>query len=331
MSHHFYHIFARLPMFFRILLMALTVILTLGIIVTFIEPETFHTIFDGIWWAIITASTVGYGDIVPQTTAGKITGIVLIFFGAGFLSAYLISLATSAVTRQTDFLEGKVAFKGKDHIVIIGWNERSREVIHKFLEFHYKGSIVLIDETLKKNPFSDYHVQFIQGRSHTDQTLLKANIEDASKVLITADQNRDELQADMNTILTLLAIKGCNNTVPCVVEVLTAEQAANAKRAGADIVIQSNNITSSVMLNSLKTEGRVESLLSLLEQLDGSRIVSRSSEPFINKKFNDASKILLEEDSILLGIKRGANTTVNPPPDFIIKDHDVLIVITPAS
>lgn len=318
-------------MFFRILLMALTVILSFGIVVTIIEPETFHTIFDGIWWAIITASTVGYGDIVPQTTAGKIAGIFLILFGAGFLSAYLVSLATTAVTRQTDFLEGKVAYKGKDHIVIIGWNERSREVINKYLEFQYTGTIVLIDETLKENPFSNYRVQFIQGRTHIDQTLLKANINDAAKVLITADQNRDELQADMNTILTLLAIKGCNSTIPCVVEVLTAEQAANAKRAGADIVIQSNSITSSVMFNSLKTEGRVESLLRLLEQLDGSRIVFRSSEPFKDKKFNEASKTLLEEGSILLGIKRGANTTVNPPQGFTIKDQDVLIVITHGS
>jgi voltage-gated potassium channel len=74
-------------------------------------------------------------------------------------------------------------------------------------------------------------------------------------VLITADQNKDELHADMNTVLTLLAIKGLNPDVHCVVEILTAEQLANAKRAGADEIIQSNVITSSVMMNCLDSEG----------------------------------------------------------------------------
>ena len=41
----------------------------------FLEPETFPTIFDGIWWAIITASTVGYGDYVPHSVLGRLTSL----------------------------------------------------------------------------------------------------------------------------------------------------------------------------------------------------------------------------------------------------------------
>src|SRR5699024_7371978 len=132
--------------------------------------------------------------------------------------------------------------------------------------------VVLIDESLKTNPLKEYRVHFIQGRTNVDEILNRANIRGAKNVVITADQNKDELQADMHTILTLLAVKGLNPTVHCIAEVLTAEQTKNAKRAGADQIIQSNAITSSVMLNCLSGKTKVDSLLGLLEQLNSNRI-----------------------------------------------------------
>lgn len=328
MPHQFFSHFIRMPFFFRILLIAVFLLFSFGLIIYLIEPETFTTLFDGIWWAIITASTVGYGDLVPKTVLGKIIGILLILLGAGFVSSYFVTLASSAVKRQNDFIEGKVMFKGKDHIIIIGWNERARGIIEKLLTNKYTGLIVLIDQTLEVSPFSDYHVHYIKGRASTDETLIKANIYEAKKVLITADQNNDELHADMNTVLTLLAIKGLNPTVTCVVEILTTEQVANAKRAGADEVIQSNIISSSVMTNCLNSSGMIESLMILLEQFNGSRFVFQSSSSYIGKSFQETNIQLLEKGSLLFGIKRGADTIVNPPHPFVIKEQDILLVIS---
>ena len=80
--------FLRLPLLVRILVMALLVFLSFGISIHFLEPQTFPTIFDGIWWAIITASTVGYGDYVPHTLLGRLTALILILFGVAFVSSY---------------------------------------------------------------------------------------------------------------------------------------------------------------------------------------------------------------------------------------------------
>lgn len=327
MPHRIYSGFNRLPFFLRIFLIAITLIIFFGVLIFIIEPNTFKTPFHGIWWAIITASTVGYGDLVPDTVAGKITGIMLILFGAGFISTYIVSLAKSAFARQDAFLEGKIMFKGKDHTIVIGWNERAKEIILKLLKNKIHPPVILIDGTLKANPLKNEHVHFIRGPGHADEVLNRANLGKAKKVVITADQNKDELQADMHTILTLLAVKGLNPNVHCIAEILTSEQAENAKRAGADQIIRSNLITSSVILNCLSGESKVDSLVDLLEQLHGSKLHFRTSLPFVGMDFARANQSLLEENCLLLGVKRGADTYVNPPQPFVIKKRDILLVL----
>ncbi|MDZ5472049.1 potassium channel family protein [Bacillus sp. 31A1R] len=307
--------------------MALIFVFSFGIIIFWIEPQTFPTVFEGVWWAIITTSTVGYGDYAPVTILGRIVGITLILLGAGFVSTYFITLATATVTKQNNFIEGKVMYKGKNHFIIIGWNERSREIINRVQNEDKYRSIILIDETLEKNPLLNHSVHFIRGRSNRDDVLIKANILSADKVLITADQNKDELQADMFTILTLLAIKGLNSKVHCIAEILTTEQISNAKRAGADEVIQSNILTSFVMVNSLTDEGIAESIFPLLDHLNGNKLSFSEADPFVGKSFLDANSVLLHQGTLLLGIKRGENTIVNPPNDYTIETNDQLLLI----
>jgi voltage-gated potassium channel len=302
------------------------VFLSFGVLIHLLEPHTFPTIFDGIWWSIITASTVGYGDYVPQSLLGRITAVTLILLGAGFVSSYFITLATTAVTRQDALSEGKIAFKGVGHIIIIGWNERSRELINKLTRFNPSPTIILIDESLKTNPVASRFVHFIQGKPHMDETILKSNIEKAEKVLITADRGNDELQADMNSILTLLTIKGLCPQVKCIIEILTSEQVINAKRAGADEVIQSNKLTSVFMENSLYSSQN--GLLSdIVYHLQVSRLESLSGHAFLGKSFAAAHEVLYEQKYLLIGIKRGEEAILNPSPALQIAADDQFLVI----
>lgn len=50
------------------------------------QPEAFANAFSGLWWAVSTLLTVGYGDIVPITVAGKICGSILTFLGVGLVA-----------------------------------------------------------------------------------------------------------------------------------------------------------------------------------------------------------------------------------------------------
>lgn len=68
-------------------------VLAFGVVERLVDPKTFHSIWLGMWWAVETVTTVGYGDIVPDQTAGK---LIAAFLMLGGLS--LIAVVTAAVT-----------------------------------------------------------------------------------------------------------------------------------------------------------------------------------------------------------------------------------------
>ncbi|WP_409251801.1 potassium channel family protein [Bacillus sp. SCS-153A] len=329
MSISFYQRFLRWPILVRTLTIALGAISAFGVLIHLIEPETFPTVFDGIWWAIITTSTVGYGDYVPLTAAGRILAMLLILLGAGFLTTYFVTLATSTVRTQNAYLEGRVSFMGKNHTIIVGWNERSREIIDQLTSFNNQQGITLIDDTLKENPYKNLNIHFIKGQAFRDNILMKAGIKEASIAVITADQNKNEMDADMNTVMTLLAMKGIVPGLYCVAEILTSDHIANAERAGADEVIQTNKQTSYIIMDTILSKGMSTTILELLNHLKGNNLkVINTCPEWCEKSFSELSSTLLKKNIILLGIKKGERTIVNPPLETVVHPEDGLLVIS---
>ena len=80
------------------LLVALGFTLMSGLLISGIDPSI-GDIWDGIWWAWVTVATVGYGDIVPQTAAGRVFGAIVIMFGVGFFSLLTASFSAYFVSR----------------------------------------------------------------------------------------------------------------------------------------------------------------------------------------------------------------------------------------
>ena len=65
-----------------------------GFIATLIDRKDFPTFGSGVWWAIVTLGTVGYGDIVPTTPWGRVLGGIVIVVGVTFIS-FLTATVTS--------------------------------------------------------------------------------------------------------------------------------------------------------------------------------------------------------------------------------------------
>jgi voltage-gated potassium channel len=59
-----------------------------------------QSVGDGIWWAIVTATTVGYGDISPATTEGRIIAVVLMLLGIGVIGAFTATVASFFVAQE---------------------------------------------------------------------------------------------------------------------------------------------------------------------------------------------------------------------------------------
>ena len=68
------------------------------------QPEAFQSIFDGLWWAVATLTTVGYGDVYPVTVGGKVFTFIILMCGLGIVAvpAGLISAALSKVRRDEE-------------------------------------------------------------------------------------------------------------------------------------------------------------------------------------------------------------------------------------
>ena len=67
-----------------------------------VDAGEFHSFWDGIWWAVVTVTTVGYGDLYPSTVAGRMIGIALMLVGIGFLSVLTATISSLFVKADQD-------------------------------------------------------------------------------------------------------------------------------------------------------------------------------------------------------------------------------------
>ena len=82
------HISDKSTRYIFIALITTIVIFTSASLFYLFESETnaqLNSFFDAIWWAVVTSTTVGYGDVLPITWQGRIVSMVLMFFGIGLL------------------------------------------------------------------------------------------------------------------------------------------------------------------------------------------------------------------------------------------------------
>ncbi|AOW21003.1 ion transporter [Urechidicola croceus] len=71
------------------------------------QPDKFASIFDSLWWAIITLTTVGYGDVYPITVGGRVFTFMVLLLGLGIVAipTGIISSALTKSIREDEFLE----------------------------------------------------------------------------------------------------------------------------------------------------------------------------------------------------------------------------------
>jgi voltage-gated potassium channel len=90
------------PVVFRFVgLATLLVVVVAGAVESFVDEEHITSVWDGIWWAVVTVTTVGYGDIYPRSVGGRIVAMIVMLFGIGFLSVLTATIASRFVKTDT--------------------------------------------------------------------------------------------------------------------------------------------------------------------------------------------------------------------------------------
>lgn len=80
-----------------------------------VQPEAFASVFDAMWWAAITLTTVGYGDVYPVTAMGRFFTVLMLFIALG-----IIAIPTGLVSSALTTLRGREEERAKEHLSASG-------------------------------------------------------------------------------------------------------------------------------------------------------------------------------------------------------------------
>jgi voltage-gated potassium channel len=299
-------------------------VLIAAVLITLFEKSwTFESVFDSFNWGI--ATVLGQGDSAFVTSpAGRLIGWVLILFGVAMLGMITGALVAMVI----DFLlkegQGLGAAGYQNHIVVCGWNTTARDLIAELQGDDYQLKVVVVAD-VDKNPGGE-GVYFVRGESTNEEDLRRAGIEEAAALIFPTDAS-DE--ADMHSILTVLAIEHAAPGVRTVAEVNNPKHEAHFRRADVDELLVTSKIASHLLARSALYPGLTGIVTDIVSGGDGSELYRITlPDDFIGLSIDAvASRLRSEHHATLLSVNRGGHAFVNPSADFVLEEGDDAVVV----
>ncbi len=272
-----------------------------------------NSIEDSIWWAIVTSTTVGYGDKYPISRLGRIIGILTMFFGMALVGVITGNIASTLVEKQLKEDRGLKPVKIKNHYVICGWKKDMAMVLSSIAmrKEDFAGyDVVLVCmaeseqiENLKSNIlFSNIH--YVYGDHIDEHVLNRANIRYARKVLVLADElGKSGQDADSRTVMSVMSIKAISKSVYVCAEIIDQKYERYLRLSGCDEVILTHNYSKNIIADVFAKSGLAHVIGELI---DVSTPVSLTTEDipahFINKPYSGLIEYFANKNKILIGL-----------------------------
>jgi voltage-gated potassium channel len=284
---------------------------------------------DGLYLTVITITTVGYGDIVPIHTAGRIFTVVLVFCGVGYVM-YLFGKITEAMVEgglrkivERRKMHKKIA-KLKDHYIVCGFGRIGMEICSILQENNRPFVVIERDKEVVKEIEALGYVD-LMGEASDDDILLEAGIKRAKGLIAVVSSDAD------NLYITLTA-RGLNPDLFILARSSGVHGAARKlKRAGASRVISPYSIGARRMAQ-LIVRPTVMDFIDIA--MEAGELGLRMEELVVSEESSIAGTSLIESglrkkyDIIVIAIKRGDKAMFfNPKPDTEIQAGDILIVL----
>lgn len=274
----------------------------------------YNNLWDVFWWFWVTASTVGYGDKFPQTFSGQVVGLVAIFFGVVMVGSITASLASLFLSQHSKEQKGLGRLKRmKEHFIICGWKREMASYLKNILDANkslHPSQIVLVNtvdpkevEALRSiSRFKE--VRFIAGDYVDEQVLMRANIKQASKVLILADESSNATiqEIDSKTVMAVFTIESLNKKVHTCAELMDAKYEKHLSHCNE--IILSREYNRILIANASSVSGLSHVVRKLLDVESTSKLSTIPiPETYINQPFKQLqSYVAREKRAILIGL-----------------------------
>ena len=297
-----------------------------AIAVTLLEEEkrSFGGLGSSFYWAITTV--IGSGDAsYVSSPGGFVVGWLLAFFGVAIVAA----MTGAVVGFFIDFLlkegQGMGAAGYRDHIVVCGWNTTARDLIEELRGDEFTTKVVVLTEA-ERNPAGD-GVYFVRGDITSTDDLERCGIREASAAIVFPADRSNE--ADMRSILTVMAIEAIAPEVRTVVEVNNPAHVDHFRRADADEILVTSRLASRLLARSALYPGLSELVTDIVSGGEGSELYRVSlPEDYIGLSIDELStKLRGDHHATLLAVTRGGRSLTNPPTDFRLAAGDDAVVV----
>lgn len=181
------------------------------------RPDTYW------WWFVVTASTVGYGDVFPETLGGHLVGVYVIVGGIATLTALFARLAQLLETAKGRRMQGLNQLDLSDHVVILGYAPGRTERIVDELTAEGRRTIALCawHDQVETDPIPGREdVRFVRGDLTDVAVLRRACVDRARTVLVDARDDDEALSLtvaahhvgpDVHTVVTLRELGRAHN------------------------------------------------------------------------------------------------------------------------
>jgi voltage-gated potassium channel len=282
---------------------------------------------EALYLTATTLSTVGYGDIHPNTDGGRIFTIGLIMVGVGVALFSLTEIARSLYEGQFGYAVGRTRMAQRvkslrDHFILCGYGRVGRQIADDLQRAGVPFVVVDRDPTGLRQA-AERGLAVVEGDAGSDEVLRKAGVA-AARGLVAA------VAEDADNIYVTLSARSLNAKLMIVARANNDESAAKLERAGADRVVSPYSIGGRRMamlaLRPLSVEfvdsifhGEASDLL--LEEVEvgpGARLAGRTV---------DEIQSSLAPGVSVLAIRRAAHLVPRPAPETVVQAGDELVVI----
>jgi voltage-gated potassium channel len=285
-----------------------------------------------IYMLVITLATIGYGDVVPVTDAGKIfiicivlAGLTVGLYAVGKISAFFVEGELSKLLKQRKM--NKVLNSMKDHYIVCGYGKTGKRVLEDLLN---KGlDVVIIENNAERSEKLKeiYNKNFIHldADATNDDVLLQAGIERA-RILISV------LSSDAENLFVTLSAKDLNKKIKVITRVSETTSGEKFRKAGADFIVSPIEIATDRIISIATTSADFFSFVEFagareeLKDYKFGMVEIHEGSDLINKTYREAN-IPQRTNLVVIGYYSSqSELQVNPKADNIIQLDDRLLV-----